>query len=590
MSTDSFREANSAPAVTEQETATNKLCREGALLLEGTGKGFVSGALDAVQHPQETIESGALADAIGWGISTAVEGGGWTALAAKGIGAAMLATSTVQMLNRKRLSSISTAMADNWKDGDHFNHNVDLIKNDVGRVAFDFVFSAACGSLGAGLAAPEPLSTRIQQDSRPPHLGAEFDSYWLNESADLPVAGKEVKAKVRARAINLPRKVATGANEIGNLMTRDRAVRFADLIHQTTADWKDLSQEASTVHHTKSSIDWQSMKVLHALDEAGAKVDAIDELQPEQIRNLLAHDRAGLADYDELLELRGQFDTAKAEISAVFGTRMKSLDSTFRQFTDEMGLPAARLKLSQRQPSDAFYARGNVAIRPELLYRSNVDPMIARIGSHELTHHEQNFLIFCKLADELGIGTTADNDQVAALQERMQESHALMNIDDLPPFLQARAGRRLSAATTMRAAALIDSHTKLFSLPPPNVLNAIGDNVSTLRAGISGNRKATWQRLRAPQASDFLRDVLGCEGDFSGWLKQAQLPAPDQPFTSSQRSRASQVLLGKLDSLSARIVTDLEIRDRVYYNSLHEKEAYAICQVAATHYERLAKP
>ncbi|MBX9722810.1 MAG: hypothetical protein K2X81_15525, partial [Candidatus Obscuribacterales bacterium] len=145
--------------------------------------------------------------------------------------------------------------------------------------------------------------------------------------------------------------------------------------------------------------------------------------------------------------------------------------SEFVSFNPRVGgsniLPTVEFT-TQRPAGTALgaWSNGRVKLGDESFF-SALTPTKAGTAVHEITHHEQGFLIMCRKADQLGFTSAATpKDGLAKLTAEVKSGSQLDFTELIAKrFMDFRAGRQLTVPAAERADQLSQSFKGLFERP-----------------------------------------------------------------------------------------------------------------------------
>lgn len=133
----------------KDETWIDKARREAYLLGQG-GLGFVDAARDAFGNSKvKTAETAGLSIAAGIGMAYLSRGSGFLPIATRTVGAVAAGAFLADVAVHGR--SVAGALADNWRSPDNWDRNSTIVRDRLGKFAFDTTLATAFGLGGARL-------------------------------------------------------------------------------------------------------------------------------------------------------------------------------------------------------------------------------------------------------------------------------------------------------------------------------------------------------------------------------------------------------------------------------------------------------
>lgn len=231
----------------------------------------------------------------------------------------------------------------------------------------------------------------------------------------------------------------------------------------------------------------------------------------------------------------------------------------------------------------ASYINGSVKL-PYKYFGSTASSQRTAYVVHEITHHEQEFLMSARLADQLGIGgadklTHATAESLSAARDALR---GVVAPDTMLNFLKFRDGRHLSPAASERADRLTASVFDLFNRP--EYAAAIGkrmENILSFQLRVLDPASRPFVRqelqslLRQGEESALARSLYSpasISSDVHGL--RTQLPVgPVAKWNEEKFDRARDTVLSALDRTYLEARTDLWAWNHAYRSSLHEREA-----------------
>jgi len=146
---------------TDDESLTTKLSREAQVLIGGMVGGIEDGAKEAWKDPSNTGLKLAGSVAVGIALAHLQRGAGTGRLAGEAAAAGLSISFLADVVNPGRVSTTWAALRDTWASSKAADHNQAVIKQNLGRFAFDtglMILGGVSGSLlERGLSAKLPL-------------------------------------------------------------------------------------------------------------------------------------------------------------------------------------------------------------------------------------------------------------------------------------------------------------------------------------------------------------------------------------------------------------------------------------------------
>ncbi len=356
---------------------------------------------------------------------------------------------------------------------------------------------------------------------------------------------------------------------------------------------KEVIERAASLAHEA----WSPRRVLKAADigvaeqESGLKrslhgiVDGYKPAIPET-----------LASPDLLKAEKGQIASAlNAERDRMLAIRLHQSSqswgsSEYINFNPRVGgtniLPTIEFT-TQRPAGTALgaWSNGRVKLGDES-FLSPLTPTKAGTAVHEITHHEQGFLIMCRRADQLGF-TSAATPKDALLRltaEVKSASHLNFTESIAKRFMDFRAGRQLTVPAAERADQLTQSFKGLFERPS----ELYGNNIQARMNRIQGYQSVLEDPKKIEEVKSVLQKLQSSDDGekiareiFSGHVASAEreaLLAKMPAGAASDWSEASMIkgrdVFG--DALASAHTNESRLQrawNRDYTGSLHEREA-----------------
>jgi hypothetical protein len=169
---------------------------------------------------------------------------------------------------------------------------------------------------------------------------------------------------------------------------------------------------------------------------------------------------------------RQQRNSTSLALYNVLSRRSREIQSAVNGFAREEGLLPVDVRVDNGSDSGAGYRLGTLYLSGKLLSVAKFNSQTSGIIFHELIHFEQDQTVIKRVADQVGIGATADADQLASLRQNLpQYREAAANKDwkirrvlntFLDSVLAHRNGKPLSQSESARADRLLAANEKYF--------------------------------------------------------------------------------------------------------------------------------
>ena len=251
------------------------------------------------------------------------------------------------------------------------------------------------------------------------------------------------------------------------------------------------------------------------------------------------------------------------------------------RFQGKQILPAVEIS-AEKTPYLASWGDGRVKMGVDSFPLSNTKTGLA---VHEITHHEQGFLIASRKADQLGIPAgKLSEDQLGKMKEVLKSVHQVQRESVTQRFMDFRAGRQLTDEASARADQLIESNQALFTLPAQGFKLTARLNSISHYQGLMENpakidkAKTVLAKLQNKDSAEGARIAEAIFGAEKAVLERQALvskmnPEPAAFWGEGEFLHARTVFEKSLET--AQLATGKQKRawDFVYTNSLHEREA-----------------
>ncbi|HMY04455.1 MAG TPA: hypothetical protein PKA48_13915, partial [Candidatus Obscuribacter sp.] len=265
--------------------------------------------------------------------------------------------------------------------------------------------------------------------------------------------------------------------------------KFIDTMESVTGKWhQDFSEIPAIVSKERARFDQTGQKMNELLDRYGFPRRG-GELDTEAFAKLVKDQPQDKLAFENYLEARKAYSEATALQNRALRERVDDVQWVMDEFTQANGLPKVSVKAGQghyMSGAAASYRPGEITLHPDqLLGKGNTLDLI-EAGYHELTHHEQNFTIVRKLADELKIGNSANISEAEMAQLRQlfkERTNQAMPESVAKEMLAARSKLEplaLTAAEKARAGALEQAIAK--NAPAGEKLVELGNDFRTIKS------------------------------------------------------------------------------------------------------------
>lgn len=134
----------------------------------------------------------------------------------------------------------------------------------------------------------------------------------------------------------------------------------------------------------------------------------------------------------------------------------------FYGLSHDMGIPLGRFEVAT--PDGAIFAYGSakmttgaMKVAPEVVH--GAFSFLSNVGTHEITHIEQDGLMISRLADKLGLGEKLSADEMKKLASLVKaEAGEEPTLSQLERVMKIRGGKPLTGGAVERADGLLQSH------------------------------------------------------------------------------------------------------------------------------------
>lgn len=134
------------------ENFADKLCRETSLIQSSLAQGFETGLNQAKADPTGTIARVAVAAATGFMLTKFEQGPLLVAGLTRAAGIGLTASSVFDLADSGKLSKIGSALGDAWASPHNLEADSQVLKENLGRFAFDSMLLFAAGGAGTASA------------------------------------------------------------------------------------------------------------------------------------------------------------------------------------------------------------------------------------------------------------------------------------------------------------------------------------------------------------------------------------------------------------------------------------------------------
>ncbi|MDX1987136.1 MAG: hypothetical protein SFV17_10670 [Candidatus Obscuribacter sp.] len=331
-----------------------------------------------------------------------------------------------------------------------------------------------------------PEGSGVQEDFSPamasiekprsPSAGAGEEKLWV------PVRDWEKLGAAERRAL-----FAVLGDNRSPLAYGEATNKFIDTLESVTGKWhQDFSEIPALVGKERARFDQTGQKMNELLDRYGFPRRG-GELDTEAFAKLVKdHPQDKLA-FENYLEARKAYSEATALQNRALRERVDDVQWVMDEFTQANGLPKVTVKAGQghyMSGAAASYRPGEITLHPDQLLGKGNSLDLIEAGYHELTHHEQNFTIVRKIADELKIGNNAGEGEVAQLRKLFKERTNQVMPENVAQEMLAARGKLepmpLTAAEKVRAGALEQAIAK--NAPAGEKLVELGNDFRTIKS------------------------------------------------------------------------------------------------------------
>jgi hypothetical protein len=431
--------------------------------------------------------------------------------------------------------------------------------------------------------APEKLAADYHE--RPGRAGRDFEPLWHPQRKLESMSVEE-----RTKLIGDLRGLSTP------LDNRAKVNEFFSAIENVTAGFdRDLAPNIRVLSLARRNYD-----------EAWSQTSSLFGEYPDLVRNqewtpgLLRQAAAGNPEHVRLLtnymEKRDIYGQQLEATRALFDKRAASVQKAVDQFTEANGLPHLQVAVNFSDVmvgSKATYGAAVMSLNPEALTSNYRTLYLAESTYHELTHHEQHFVVARNIADEMGLPAKPHPDQTLAYRDYLaQRLGRHVSTEEATEILTKRATApqlSLTEAEKIRAQAM---EASLLNNSSVRKMVDLGNDyrvvASELKALISGeNPNAAYlliQKLsRGDQANALRRRLFGDQPPIEEIAYYNKLITRhnrgEDTWTKEEAQNARAFLA---EHLKSRIGEINETRQQVYgrYMQLHEQDALVAGQRA----------
>jgi hypothetical protein len=286
--------------------------------------------------------------------------------------------------------------------------------------------------------------------------------------------------------------------------------------------------------------------------------------------------------------------------------RLPILQNAFDEVTDKFSLPRVRVQFDEDLQGRGLYTLGTdqIAVKQSLLDGEEL-AQLSGTSAHELTHAEEGALLVRRMADKLGVGTTASEDQLKLLKEAHDTEVGVPVTDEFVlSVLKARNGRTLSLDENARAEkilhGILEDRDRMVENAKTGIeLSKLIDLRFDLRA------KPTWEVLSeyhgeklAPESEtelegeDAIRQFIRLQNpEFDRVVRTLKVDETGKPMAwSDDADKAARRELREYLSTRTDVVRKmLDEYDKGYFVAFHEQEAHATTAAVRQAFEAQAQ-
>jgi hypothetical protein len=270
---------------------------------------------------------------------------------------------------------------------------------------------------------------------------------------------------------------------------------------------ESLAELHDRLSETTKSWNPNFINLYDASNEAHAKMMAAYEAKNQQERMRTPLEEKNLmptqidVEHDQALN---EWLQAKAKHDTEAGIRTSQLSEAIAPWLNKHGVPALELRNDSMQDAAYWYGRGSISVNDKTLSKQSLDAAFFGLLVHEIVHSHQDNLRIRLLADQMGIGKTATDEQLQVLNQ-LQVTPTVKNggvdmqrAESLPftqRVLETRQGKTLSDAE--RSEALQIAEEMVYKEPAwQRKAEAIQDQIAgTARIGRNGTPFTTGRFL-----------------------------------------------------------------------------------------------
>jgi hypothetical protein len=461
--------------------------------------------------------------------------------------------------------------------GDHLR----LSEGPQPLAARDAPMEAARGRMPTD--APEKLAADYHE--RPGRARRDIEPLWHPER-NLETMSSEERTKLIGdlRGLSTP------------LDNRAKVNEFVSAIENVTAGFdRDLAPNIRVLNLARRNYDEAWSQASSLLGEYPALVRN-PEWTPKQLRQVAAGNPEHVRLLTNYMEKRDIYGQQLEATRALFDKRAASVQQAVDHFTEANGLPHLKVEVKFGDimtGSKATYGASVMSLNPEALTSNYRTLYLAESTYHELTHHEQNFVVARKVADDIGLPARPSPDQTLAYRDNLaQRLGRHVSTEEATEILANRARApqlNLTEAEKIRAqameASLLRNSSARSMVDLGNDYRVVASELKALVGGENPNAAYLLiQKLsRGDEANALRRRLFGDQPpieEIAYYNKLiTRLNRGEDTWTKEEAQNARAMLA---EHLKTRIGEINETRQQVYdrYMQLHEQDALVAGQRA----------
>lgn len=378
--------------------------------------------------------------------------------------------------------------------------------------------------------------------------------------------------------------IVTRSEQIGSVLSNPTNVQeLAQGLFDRAKTWPSLDRSVRRIERAQEKLGTATEQLNDTLRSRGIADDVsiLTNAELQALGRSPALQAGDTASIRGVLTKRRTFLSSQDDLLTAIDGRANSWQNEINQFAGRHNLPEAVFESRRVEvTAQGRYGNGVANVDPAFMIRGNDVQFATKVAVHEVTHHEQGYLMISRQADKMGVGVQPTPDQILGISRVLPSSHS--SPDWITDALYARAGRRLSRDAEARADRLLASEAALDDVMKPGEIKFHRQWFDSLE---KRSAKDSIAELFGPKGETVAR-VLAVDGHGARAMLDRYASAHarlDKPWSPTFTSRMQSMLTEDLNR-ARKLIDDKESTyDTAYRSAYHEQEAWRNGSIALEH-------